>query len=297
MPYIGGFAPTKESLPWTLRENYPKFYKEGCWKTEKNGSIIYTYNNKSGDWKHYTNEDNQYTSLNLESKLNNLLPAQGNTRYHKEVDSHFPLFPAPLSPELPPGNLESSFSKYMTNKHGCRLTLGNGLEIKKSPGKGYGLFVTQDVSKGSVITWYDGHDVLNMAPNISSSTSQGKRSTRRNCNVRELTEEKKKQYDDRKNWFLAISKTNSPIIVGYTSSDYVRDPRNPAWKEAGIMSFANSVEEGGKANCKRDTINKEVDVALKINKDFELKEGIVILRAKHEIKSGSELLFNYPVQD
>ena len=276
---IGGFAPTKESLPWTLQENYPEFYKKDCWTKTHEGEIIYKYN-RSGDWKHYNFKEAKT------KKLKGLLPAkaQGNTLFHQQVDHHFHLFPPPIANTF---SSSSSFCEHMKKNHGC-LTLGDGLEIKRSPGKGYGLFLTKRVEKNRNITWYEGPDVLNMAP----SSAEG-RSTRSRHNVGDITEEKKTKYAARKNWFLAIGKSDSPIIVGYTWSDYVRDPTNPAWEEAGIMSFANSAAEKD-ANCKRDLIMNST-VPLKI-KNFQMSD-IVILKAKKPIESGRELVFNYLGQE
>lgn len=274
---IGGFAPTKESLPWTLQEKYPEFYKKDCWKKTHEGEIIYNYNNKSGDWKHCIVEK---AKTSIKEKLEGLpAKAQGNTLLHQQVDHHFHLFPPPIANTFS----SSSFCEYMKKKKGC-LTLGDGLEIKRSPGKGYGLFLTKRVEKEQKITWYEGHDVLNMAP----SSTEG-RSTRRKHNVGDITEEKKTKYAARKNWFLAIGKSDSPIIVGNTSSDYVRDPTNPAWEKAGIMSFANSTAEKH-ANCRRDLIINST-VPLKI-KNFQMSD-IVILKSKRRIEAGEELMFNY----
>lgn len=95
-----------------------------------------------------------------------------------------------------------------------KFSLGNGLALRPSTcvGGGMGLFATREIKKGEWITFYDGVALVDHGSS---------------------------EHTDRDCWKKSLGQ-NSPIIVGFTSSDFMADPLNEEWLHAGVMSLCNS---------------------------------------------------------
>ena len=156
--------------------------------------------------------------------------------------------------------------------HYMFLTVGNGLEIRPSTieSGGHGLFATEDITKGRMITWYDGHYAASKKEDIDSS---------------------------RWAWNHTTTKGKGGIIIaGFTSEDLLSSRSNRVFdSECGVMSICNTRQ---RPNCTCEFQENDTKTFFTLPDISTPKlcwpvNQLTILKAKWDINAGSELTWAY----
>lgn len=154
-------------------------------------------------------------------------------------------------------------------KKNFKFGLGNGLALRPStcPGGGMGLFATTEIKQGEWITFYDG---IALVDHGSAEHAD------RNCWKKSLGQE-------------------LPIIVGFTSSDFMGDPLNEEWPHVGAMSLSNSSKWSKQPpNAKEQKYQiQKIPILWGVNNKQMPTFDLPALKAHKPIRRDEEIFWNY----